>query len=54
MPEPEPEELLTKARRCRVLASSTLDERTAKTLREMALEYEQRAQLLAAKQKPPG
>lgn len=50
MPEREPEYLLKQAKRCRMVAAGTLDERTRTTLLAMAKEYEGRAELV--KQKP--
>ena len=44
--------LRAQATKCRGLSKSTLDERVAKTLRDMALEYDERAALLEAEQKP--
>lgn len=48
----DPQYLLNQARKCRNLAATTMDKRVAATLRGMAMEYDQKAQLILARQKP--
>ncbi len=49
MPEDEPAFLRSQAKRCRHLATATLDEKVAATLMGMAKEYEERAAAIEAK-----
>ena len=42
----------SQARKCRALADATMDERTAQTLRAMALEYGHKAKFLETQEKP--
>jgi hypothetical protein len=40
----------SQAQKCRTLADATVDDRTAKVLRQMALEFEHKAEFLAIEQ----
>ena len=52
MADEDPRYLREQAARCRQLAASSLDDKAARVLRDLALEYEERARLAAPEPRP--
>ena len=52
MPNEDPRYLREQAAKCRQLASTVLDEKTARVLRDLAVEYDERSRALTQEPRP--